>query len=241
MKKNWEKGIFNFHLKKEKRICKRKGCSNSFEIKPSDPKVYCCHSCAAKVSNKNRGSRSKETKLKISKSLKGRENPYKGIEKIPKEEIICVNCGKSFLEKRWMNRKYCSVDCAMKTIGGNPTSPKAARGKAGIRNDIDKSTYFYSRWEANIARLCDFLKIKWIHQPKVFDLGFQNYTPDFYLPEYDFYVEVKNFLNDYSKRRDREFRKKYPDLDLLLILKEDYLKLEEKYASLISNWEYKNS
>ena len=55
------------------------------------------------------------------------------------------------------------------------------------------------------------------------------------------YIEVKNFLWRYSKIRDRKFRKLYPDINLVLLLKKDYLKLENKYSKFIKNWEYKNS
>jgi len=40
---------------------------------------------------------------------------------------------------------------------------------------------------------------------------------------------VKNFLWKYSKIRDEKFRKLYPNIKLQLLLKEDYLKLENKY------------
>jgi hypothetical protein len=241
-KANWKKGIFSFHFKREKRKCKRLECNNVFEVIPSNPKIYCSRSCSARVNNVKRGPLPKEVKLKIATKLRGRENPHSSII-IPRVEVICANpkCRKVFLEERWMKRKFCSNKCAMAVIGGKPTSPKAARGKAGIRKDINKTIYFYSRWEANIARLYNFLGIKWIHQPKTFDLGSQNYTPDFYLPDSDIYIEVKNFLWEYSKIRDEKFRRLYPDIRLTLILKEDYLKLEKTYSSLIPNWEFKNS
>lgn len=129
----------------------------------------------------------------------------------------------------------------MKVIGGRPTSPRAARAKAGIRNDISQTIYFYSRWEANFARLMHFLHIAWIHQPKTFQFTSQKYTPDFYLPETDTYIEIKNFLSDYAKNRDGQFRELYPRLTLILILKDDYLALQEKYALKIAGWEYNSS
>ena len=244
MKKNWEKGFFNFRYKNEKRICARIECGKIFEVKPSDPRIYCSKSCATKVNNIKRGSLSDEVKLKIATTLKGRKSPYKGVIKVPRVKIICANphCGKVFLKERWMrNKKFCSNKCAMQVIGRNPTSPKAARAKAGIRKDIDKNIYFYSRWEANIARLFNYLDIKWMHEPKTFDLVSQTYTPDFYLPEYNIYIEVKNFLWEYSKIRDEKFRKLYPKIILILLLKENYLKIEKKYSYFIKNWEYKNS
>jgi hypothetical protein len=242
MKENWRKGIFNFRFKREKRICARKECGNIFEVQQSDPKIYCCRSCSGRVNNVGR-ILSEETKLKIAKSLTGKKSPYKGIIKVPRVKIKCANpkCRKLFIAIKWAKRKFCSNDCAMAVIGGRPTSPKAARGKAGIRKDISKTIYFYSRWEANIARLFNFLGINWKYQPKTFDLLSQNYTPDFYLPDRNAYIEVKNFLWKYSKIRDKKFRKIYPDIKLILLLKEDYSKLESKYSHLIKNWEYKNS
>ncbi len=242
-KENWKRGIFNFHLKKEERKCARKECGKIFEAIPSDPKIYCSQSCAALVNNKKRKPPSEETKLKIAKALRGRKNPYKGTKKVPKIEVICANpkCQKIFLSERWMHRKFCSVKCSIAITGSKPTSPRAARGKAGIRTDIDKNLYFYSRWEANIARLFNYLSIEWVFQPKTFDLKTQNYTPDFYLPKYNTFIEVKNFLWKYSKIRDEKFRDLYPNINLILLLKKDYLKLEKKYSLLIKNWEYKNS
>jgi len=242
-KRNWRKGIFNFRYKREKRICARKECRKVFEVVPSNSKIYCSQSCAALVNNAKRGPMSRAQKIKIARALTGRKSPHAGIIKIPRVEVVCANpkCRKVFLKERWMKKKFCSNKCAMKVIGGKPTSPKAARGKAGIRKDISETIYFYSRWETNLARLFNHLGIKWIYQPRTFDLGSQNYTPDFYLPDYDVYIEVKNFLWKYSKIRDRKFRKLYPDINLILLLKKDYLELEKKYSHLIKNWEYKNS
>lgn len=248
MKENWKNGVFDFIYKREQRKCKRKECNKTFEVIKSDPKIYCSRSCGALVNNGNRGPMSHEQKLKISKTLQGRkhqgfESPFKGKIKVARIKIICANpkCKKEFFVERWMNRKYCSNKCHMAITGGKPTSPKASRGKAGIRQDISETIYFYSRWEANYARVLNYLGVKWDYEPKTFNLKTQNYTPDFYLPDTDEYIEVKNFLWKYSKIRDEKFRKLYPGIKLKLLLKEDYLKLQYKYAKLIKNWEYNSS
>ncbi|MDD4990407.1 MAG: hypothetical protein PHW31_03800 [Candidatus Pacebacteria bacterium] len=241
-KENWKKGIFNFHYKKEKRICLRDGCNNYFEVIPSDKKVYCCSSCFAKVNNAKRGPMAESIKLKISRSLKGRTNSHigRGITKI---EIVCANprCQKIFFSERWRHRKYCSNDCVMAVIGGKPTSPKSSKGKGGVRADIDSNIYFYSRWEANFARLLNFFNIKWEYQSKTFDLIIQKYTPDFYLPECKTYIEIKNFLWTYSAIRDKKFRELYPETRLILLLKENYLILEKQYGKNVSNWEFRST
>lgn len=248
MKENWKKGIFDFIYKRENRNCDKKGCTNIFEVTLSDPKIYCSKNCSAIVNNSRREPMSEWQKIKISKTLLGRKyrglkNPFKGKVKVARVEIICDNpkCKKIFLVERWMKRKYCSNQCAMAITGGKPTSPKASRGKAGIRKDISETIYFHSRWEANYARMLNYLDIKWEYEPKTFNLEVQNYTPDFYLPNENKYIEIKNFLWKYSIIRDEKFRTLYPDVILELLLKEDYLKLQEKYAKFIKNWEYNNS
>lgn len=242
MKENWREGLFDVIRKRENRLCKRKECRNFFEITPSNPKIYCSHRCSAIATNKGK-IQSKETKLKIGRASVGRKSPFKGILKTPRINVVCNNikCGKIFLAEQYRNRKYCSNACAMIITGGRPTSPKASKGKGGIRKDISGEIYFYSRWEANYARLLNYLKVKWEYAPKTFDLGTQNYTPDFYLPESNLYIEVKNFMWKYSKIRDDKFRKLYPNIKLQLLLKEDYLKLQNKYAKFIKNWEYMHS
>jgi hypothetical protein len=237
-RKNWQNGIFDNLFKKQIRLCKRKECKNKFEVILSDPKQYCSKSCSATENNLKRGKHSELVKLKISNSLKDKPNKYKGIKKIPLLEIHCVKCDKIFYRERWMKRKFCSVKCAMAVIGGKPTSPKASRGISGIRDDISKEIYFYSRWEANFARILNFSNIDWIYQARTFDLKGHTYTPDFYLPDYDVWIEIKNFLSEYSKNRDEKFRELYPKLKLILILKEDYLKLQKKFALKIKKWEY---
>jgi len=151
------------------------------------------------------------------------------------------DCGKEFLKERWRKKRFCSNICAMAVIGGKPTSPKASKGKGGIRTDISPEIYFYSRWEANVARLFTHLRMSWEYAPTSFDIGRQMYTPDFYLPETDMYIEVKNFMWTYSKIRDEKFRTAYPNIPLLVILKVDYMELERRYTHLIPRWEYKNS
>ena len=42
---NWQKDLYNFHLKKERRNCLNPYCKNSFIVPPSDKQKYCSHNC----------------------------------------------------------------------------------------------------------------------------------------------------------------------------------------------------
>jgi len=241
---NWLSGRMDFLRKRKISRCERSGCGNTFSSIPSENKRYCSRACAATVNNSNR-KLSIQTREKIRAALAGRT--YPGRFKAPPKFSICLNpkCRKQFMLRFWRPSdrpiKYCSRMCAIKDVGGRPTSPRAARALAGVRLDISRTIYFFSRWEANYARLMNFLGIKWVHQPRTFELLNQRYTPDFYLPETGTYVEIKNYLSPYSKRRDEEFRALYPDIPLRLILKEEYLKLQAKYAQKIPKWEHTNA
>jgi len=89
-----------------------------------------------------------------------------------------------------ITRKYCCIHCLITTIGRRTTSPKASKGKPGVRIDVSPAICFYSTWEANIARVFNLVGIKWVYAPKIFNLGEHTYRPDFYLPDFDSYLEL---------------------------------------------------
>ena len=237
----WERGVYD-HLRTQpvSRRCSRDECRNTFEIKGRARKKYCSRRCAATVNNPLRGPLSPETRAKIAVAIRKRRilHPLKGKIIVPRLVRDCKNCGKVFETPRWQNHIYCSVHCSIHDIGSRPTSPRAARAKAGIRLDINPTMYFFSRWEANFARLMNFRGVVWKFQPKTFLLKTQRYTPDFYLPETNEYIEIKNYLSEYSRNRDHEFRECFPSIKLRLVLKADYLKLQEEFAPLINEWEF---
>lgn len=72
-----------------------------------------------------------------------------------------------------------------------------------------KHIWFHSSYENNFARWCCLNYIKWQYEPKTFNLGNTTYTPDFYLPEYDIYIEIKGYWRDDAKKKFNLFRKRY--------------------------------
>lgn len=238
-KNNWQKGLYSTLVKPlEIRKCKNKNCSDLFSVKPYDPKVFCSRNCAASVNNTGR-IQSEETRKKISSVAQKQMSRFKGIEKVKRVRKICLYCKREFkilpyLVKR---RKFCSNKCAMQVIGKLTTSPKASKGKSGIRLDIDSTICFYSTWEANVARVFNLVGIVWQYSPKIFDLGRHTYRPDFYLPKDNKYIEVKNFMNKYSFERDKLFRQKFPYIKLEVLSKDKYSEIEANYKPLIDSWE----
>lgn len=238
-------GKYNFKIKpKEIRICKNSQCQNQFEVKTHDPKIFCSKRCAASVNNLGR-MHSKKIRQKIAFKLKS-NYLQKSANLPPKRKVqyatlICKNplCEISFELPPYLAKiqKFCSNKCAIRVVGRKTTSHKASKGKSGVRPDVDSKICFYSTWEANIARVYNLLGIKWKYAPKLFDLGEHTYRPDFYLPEYDVFVEVKNFMGPYSQMRDSLFRKIYTNVILEIISKDHYQEIEKNYKCLIDNWE----
>jgi hypothetical protein len=107
--------------------------------------------------------------------------------------------------------------------------------RVGFRKDL--GVCFKSRWEANIARVFNFLGVEWQYEPKVFDLDELVYAVDFYLPGLDRWVEVKGWW----------YPKSYRKLQLLyercgivsdLIDQTEYVKLQRKFSIFIPEWEF---
>lgn len=80
----------------------------------------------------------------------------------------------------------------------------------GKRADLD-SMYLRCGWEANVARMLNALGVSWQYEPRTFWFpqrsGTNSYTPDFYLPENDKWIEVKGYWNGKSKTQLRRFKR----------------------------------
>jgi len=222
------------------KVCPNPKCSSIFETKPYARQIFCSRRCSAQFHNT--GKHMPEIiRNKISKCLKlAGIRPPKQV-KLPLVTLTCQNpdCKQIFKVARYLtkSRKYCSSLCAITTIGHQTTSPKASKGKSGVRIDIDPKICFYSTWEANLARTFNLVGIKWQYAPRRFNLGIHTYRPDFYLPKVKTYIEVKNYMNLYSQERDALFRHLFPQIKLEVILKKSYLEIQREYRPLIEDWE----
>jgi len=93
--------------------------------------------------------------------------------------------------------------------------------------------------EEDFAKLLDFYCIEWLYEPRSFPLKWKGgkiaemFTPDFYLPELDLYVELttlkQNLLTE-KNRKLRQLRELYPEVNIRLLNKNDFLKLLAKYG-----------
>jgi hypothetical protein len=94
--------------------------------------------------------------------------------------------------------------------------------------------------ERQFAKLLDFYSIEWKYEPRTFTLErdrdgrpAQAFTPDFYLPAYDLYIEVTTLNQKLVTKKNRKARRLlelHPDVRIKLIYQRDYLHLLVKYG-----------
>ncbi len=98
---------------------------------------------------------------------------------------------------------------------------------------------FAHRAEADFAELLNFYRIPWLYEPTSFaivwegDAVLEMFTPDFYLPDQDLYVELttmKQSLVTKKNRKVRLLRELYPELHIKLLYRRDYQQLVAQYG-----------
>lgn len=99
-------------------------------------------------------------------------------------------------------------------------------------------------WERNVAQLFSEKKIHWrkLHTekdifPYVIDGKTKRYTPDFYLKDFDTYLETKGYWWGRDKEKMRIVKETYPQTRFLVIEKDEYKKLLSGDLSILSRRE----
>lgn len=213
-----------------------KECGKCFKVCNCINRSFCSLSCSSIYHNKKR---------------KG----YRDVK------IQCAYCNKDMIltkgyikkhNKKGFKNFYCSKECSGFDKKGEkrPNISKSliehnkkygwsqVTWRGGIRKDLEH--YFRSSWEANYARILNYLDKNWSYEPETFVLNIDGkkttYTPDFYLSDEDVWVEVKGFWrNDLSKKKYDVFSETH---NTILVDEEKYLELQEEYKDKVL-WELK--
>jgi hypoxanthine phosphoribosyltransferase len=94
--------------------------------------------------------------------------------------------------------------------------------------------------ELEYAKILDWYGIPWAYEPRTFVLErdeegrvIEAFTPDFYLPEQDLYLEVtvmKQSLVTRKNRKLRKLRERYPDIKIKLFYERDFERLAARFG-----------
>jgi hypoxanthine phosphoribosyltransferase len=102
-----------------------------------------------------------------------------------------------------------------------------------------ESPRFANDAELECAKILDYHGVPWDYEPRTFVLEqddegrvLEAFTPDFYLPEQDLYLEVtvmKQSLVTRKNRKLRKLRERYPGVRVKLFYKRDIERLAQHY------------
>jgi hypothetical protein len=99
---------------------------------------------------------------------------------------------------------------------------------------------FVNSSEEIFANLLDFYRIAWEYEPKSFPIQWDKdghvseaFTPDFYLPEFDLFVELTTMKQAHVTKKNRKvrlLREIYPHINIQVFYQKDFENLMFKYG-----------
>jgi hypothetical protein len=94
--------------------------------------------------------------------------------------------------------------------------------------------------EEAFAQIMDFYGLEWEYEPRTFPLEWDDrgnviaaFSPDFYLPQQDLYVELTTLRPQLSSRKNRKMRQMkelYPDVNIKLFKRQELRNLMVKFG-----------
>ena len=93
-----------------------------------------------------------------------------------------------------------------------------------------------------MSRILDFYGVRWEYEPHTFPILWnldgavvESFSPDFYLPDLDLYLELTTLRQKLVRKKNRKLRRLrelYPDLNIKLFYARDFRALMLKYGRL---------
>lgn len=175
-------------------------CRTEFDVvyASRNDRKFCSKKCA--LTNRHRNQ-------KINKKPKAvKPRPYRKLEDT---DFHCVICNNVF-RKKWARGmklfQTCSKECYGELVSRNSKANPNCGGETNYRKYQYKNVTMDSSWEVELAQWMDENKITWIRSRKIClfwkdergDL--RRYYPDFYLPDYNIYLDPKN---KYLQEKDK--------------------------------------
>ena len=90
------------------------------------------------------------------------------------------------------------------------------------------------------AEILDFYRIAWFYEPTTFPLDWDakgvviaSFSPDFYLPEFDLYIELTTMSQKLVTKKNRKVRRLkelYPDVNIKIFYQKDFRRLLTRFG-----------
>lgn len=132
---------------------------------------------------------------------------------------LCLKCSNTLNANTSLYQRSLSMK-GWHTKNKHPRLGKISHGKKGTYNGI----HMRSSWEIIVAQYLDSQGLTWNYEPQAFPITISNksftYTPDFYIKEWDCYLEVKGYWRDNAKEKFSQFEREYPQINIKIWNKE---------------------
>src|SRR3954465_14474395 len=93
-----------------------------------------------------------------------------------------------------------------------------------------------------MSRILDFYAVRWEYEPHTFPILWnlegdvvESFSPDFYLPDLDLYLEMTTLRQKLVRKKNRKLRRLrelYPDINIKLFYGRDFRELMLKYGKI---------
>ncbi len=125
---------------------------------------------------------------------------------------------------------------------GAPVSHRRGDAPPLGRAGVIAGARFAHASEAELARILDFYLVAWQYEPRTFPILWnldgqviESFSPDFYLPDLDLWLELTTLRQSLVRRKNRKLRRMrelYPMIRIKLLYARDFRALMLKYGRL---------
>ncbi len=160
--------------------------------------------------------------------------------------VFCKDVSECKLYDFVINTELIGVDECVSAIMGICASrefsreiARSAENENAIANKNERFD-FKNPAEVEFARILDMYQIEWRYEPKTFPIEWDAegnvtlaFSPDFYLPKFDTYLELTTMNQKYvtmKNKKARKLRELYPGTNVKIVYKKDFLSLVERFS-----------
>lgn len=141
-----------------------------------------------------------------------------------------------------INTDHLGIEEAVALLTGLVEAKKAAAARPVISETIPekKPVIFKHQSEEEFAKILDMYNITWEYEPRTFPIEWdaegnitKAFSPDFYLPNFDTYIELTTMEQKYvseKKKKVRRLRELYPGTNINIVFKNDFNSLLKRFG-----------
>lgn len=122
---------------------------------------------------------------------------------------------------------------------GAHSDPECHQAVAGGHPPLDLIRFAHAS-ERVAAEILDYYQIRWEYEPRTFPLewdgqgrAISSFTPDFYLTDFDSYIELTTMSQKLVTKKNRKVRRLkelYPDVSVKIFYQKDFRRLLARFG-----------